>query len=118
MMNQAVRKLLYCSGRVTGPADARITQAQVIVTGTASPVSGGALFQYNYTIANNTANDLVVVDIHVSPGLAALSQSITVPNAIDFTTALDSVLVWSVSSKILPGHLPAAPLSGFAFEAI
>ena len=92
-----------------------IVQAQVLVTGAASPVSGGALFQYNYTISNNTPNDLVVVDIHVTPGMGSIVPgSIIAPN--DFVSAFDPGLgLVSFLENTVP--FGAAPLSGFSFRS-
>jgi len=74
----------------------------------------GALFQYDYTIADGTGQ-LAVLDIAVTPGIAI--SGLTGPGGpADFETAYDSVL-GLVSFIENNSVFTAAPESGFIFDS-
>jgi hypothetical protein len=88
-----------------------IAQAStVVVTPVVTP--NGALFQYDYSISNGTADDLAVLDIAVTPGVTI--QDLTAPNGFD--TAFDSGL-GLVSFLENTASFGPAPLSGFIFDS-
>jgi hypothetical protein len=89
-----------------------ISQAgDVTVTPVVTP-EGGGLFDYDYTITNETGNDLPVLDISVTPGLTI--QDLQAPAG--FLTAYDSGL-GLVSFLEDTGAFGPTPLSGFEFDS-
>ena len=80
-----------------------IAHADVIVTANVTP--NGGLFQYDYSIANQTANDLSVLDIAVTPDITI--GDLTAPTG--FETAYDS-RAWA---GVVPGEYSVIRLDTF-----
>lgn len=91
-----------------------VTLSEGAITVTAVVTQIGPLFQYDYTVADETGQ-LAVLDIGVSPGVAI--SGLTGPGgSADFQTAYDSVL--GLVSFIENGAVfTASPLSGFIFDS-
>jgi PEP-CTERM motif len=88
-------------------------EGSITVTDVVTPIGGG-LFQYNYTIADGTA-DLAVLDIAVSPGVTI--SGLTAPGGTAaYMTAYDSVLglVSFIENNAI---FPSTPLAGFIFDS-
>jgi len=88
-----------------------IAQAGV-VTVSAVVTPGSGLFQYDYSIANGTADDLFDLDIAVTPGIAITDLSAPA----GFDTAYDSGL-GLVSFLEDTASFDSTPLSGFIFDS-
>ena len=82
----------------------------VTVTSTVTPIGG--LFQYDFSIANGTLDDLPVLDITVTPGITI--EDLTAPSG--FQTAYDSGL-GLVSFLENTASFGSTPLSGFKFDS-
>src|SRR5215467_13093227 len=87
-----------------------IVHADIIVTANVTP--NGGLFQYDYSIANQTADDLPVLDIAVTPHITI--GDLTAPTG--FETAYDSGL-GLVSFLENTASFGSTPLSGFMFDS-
>lgn len=84
-----------------------------IVTVTPVVTPNGGLFHYDYSIANQTGNDLAVLDIAVTPGPDTV---VNLVSPLGFLTAYDAGL-GLVSFLEDSGTFGASPLSGFAFDS-
>jgi hypothetical protein len=82
----------------------------ITVTSIVTPL--GPLFQYNYTITNNSGDDLEVLDIAVTPGISITGLTAT-PG---FTDAYDPVL-GLVSFLEDTSTFGPTPISGFIFDS-
>jgi len=82
----------------------------ITVTSTVTPL--GPLFQYNYTITNNSGDDLEVLDIAVTPGIAITGLTA----AAGFTDAYDPIL-GLVSFLENTSTFGPTPISGFIFDS-
>jgi hypothetical protein len=87
-----------------------IAHADVIVTANVTP--NGGLFQYDYSITNQTADDLPVLDIAVTPDITI--GDLTAPTG--FETAYDPGL-GLVSFLENTASFGSTPLSGFMFDS-
>jgi hypothetical protein len=90
---------------------AETVQAQVVVSPTVTP--NGNLFHYDYSVTNNTGNDLLLVDVQV------LTDPLTIQNLMapsGFQIAYDSglgLLTFLEDSSLFG----TAPVSGFTFDS-
>jgi len=91
----------------------------VTVTDVVTPI-GGSLFQYDYTVADETGL-LAVLDIAVTPGIDV--SGLTAPGgAFDFTSTIDTVDTPEGREEFVSflennGTFTAAPESGFIFDS-
>jgi hypothetical protein len=90
------------------PGDMRA--GPITITDTVAPL--GPLFQYNYTIANTSGDDLAVLDIAVTPGISI--TGLTTPAG--FSDAYDPIL-GLVSFLENSSAFGPAPISGFIFDS-
>lgn len=89
-------------------------RAQVTVTPTVTQVANG-LYHYDYTITNNTANDLFDVTIQVLPGVAT-ALNVTAPAGFKgfYTDNVLGLVDYTEDSAFFT----AAPLSGFTYDSL
>ena len=109
-ITQMTRRLALAFA-IAGGLSAVATAGAIIVTPTVTPV--GSLFHYDYSIANNSPDDVVLVDISVPPASGAV-QNLTAPSG--FLTAFDSGL-GLVSFIEDTAFFGSTPLDGFAFDS-
>jgi hypothetical protein len=87
------------------------TAGPVVVNATVTPL--GPLFHYDYSITNNTGDDLLIVDITV-PKDPSLVSGLTAPSG--FQAAFDSGL-GLVSFLEDSSFFTASPIEGLAFDS-
>lgn len=87
--------------------------AQLLVSPTISTLSNG-LYHYNYTITNNTGQDIYLIDINTANQANAVTNLVA---PVGFQKAFDSGL-GLVSFLEDTSSFSSTPLSGFQFDSI
>lgn len=90
-----------------------IVHAQVMVTPTVTQLANG-VYHYDYTISNNTNNDLFDVTIHVLPGVAT---ALNVMAPIGFKGFYTDSVLGLVDYTEDSAFFTATPLSGFTYDS-
>ena len=96
---------------IAGIAFASSAQAQLIVTPTITPI--GSQFHYNYSVTNNTPNDIFDVDVSVRPGAGVLTNLVA---PTGFQIAYDSGL-GLVSFLEDTSTFSSSPTTGVMFDS-
>jgi hypothetical protein len=116
-LSLSIRNLLVFSLLFGGAAHATIINlpgdGSVTVTDAVTQI--GSLWQYDFTVADDSLAGLAVLDIEVTPGIGITSLTTPGP-AGSFSTAYDSVL-GLVSFLPNDSAFAATPTSGFAFDS-